>query len=111
MELARGVLPNRLEYPVAVVSSLVDPVPDQALVQERLERIKVGSGYGVRGGHRATAGEDRKCAKDALFVRVEELIRPRNRRVERPLPLLDVAVARGKETKAFTQPLADGERR
>ena len=92
VEFPCGVLPYGLEHPVAVVSGLVDPVPDQALVEKGLERVEVGSGYRLRGRRCAATGEHRKRTQDTLVVSREEPIRPGDRRVKRPLPLLDVAV-------------------
>ena len=57
-ELSQRVLPDRFQHPVPVLSGLVHPMPDQTLVEQRLEVIDVGSGDCFRRGQRAAARED-----------------------------------------------------
>jgi hypothetical protein len=68
-------------------------MPNQALVEERLERIDVCSGDCFRRCQRAAAREDGETSEHAPLVVSEELVGPGDRRLERALPLLDVAVA------------------
>ena len=92
--MTRGVLPDRLEQPVAVLTRLVDPMADQALVEERLESHR---GRLLRPPRRAAsvqpAREYRETPEDALLLVLEQIVRPGDRRLERPLPFFNVAVA------------------
>jgi len=58
VEFALCVLPDRLEHPVTILTRLADPMPDQALVEERFERVDVGSGNRLRRSERTPARED-----------------------------------------------------
>src|SRR5215470_4061610 len=97
LEFSLRVLPDGFQHPVSVFTDRADSMTDQALVEQRLERVNVG--FGDRLGRRqcAAAGEDGKCSEHASLVAVEKLIRPADSGLERLLPLLDIAVARRKQ--------------
>ena len=57
---ARGVLVDRLEHPVALAVE-----DDEALVDERLQRVEVGAAHLLGRLERAAAGEDRERGEEA----------------------------------------------
>ena len=98
MRFAHGVEPlgrvlaDRLEHPVAR-PSLRLALPQQALVEQRLERVWVGAGDLLRGLVRAAAGEDGEASEEALLLFCEQVIRPLDRRPQGLLARIGVAPA------------------
>ena len=76
----RRELPNRLEHPEALVAPA-----DEALVDERLERVEVRVADRLGRRERAAADEDREPREDPLLVVVQEVVRPGDRRTQRLL--------------------------
>ena len=97
LEFSLRVLPDGFQHPVPVFTDHVDSTSDQALVEQRLERIDVGVCDRFGRSQRAAAREDGKRSEHASLIAVEELVGPADCGLERPLPLLDIAVARRKE--------------
>ena len=56
-----------------------------ATVDERLESVEVGVADLLGGGERAAAGEHGQPGEQALLVRLEEVVRPLDRRAQRLL--------------------------
>src|SRR6267143_3145112 len=65
------VFADRLQHPEPIIV-----VPQQALLDERLERIEIGSGDLLGRLERAAAAEDRKPTKEALLVMGQQLVAP-----------------------------------
>ena len=86
-------------------------MPHETLVEERLDGIEVGSGDSFRRNECAAAGEHRQGPEDRLLLLAQEVVRPGDRRLERALALLDVAVARSQELELLGQSLVDRCRR
>ena len=84
-------LENRFQHPVARASSLFAP-PDQALVEQRLERVRVGVADRLGCLVRAASGEDGQRAEEPLLLGLEQVVRPLDRRPEGLLPRIGVAV-------------------
>src|SRR4051794_17190784 len=100
-----GVLANRLEHPEAALG-----VPDEALLDQRLERVQVGPGDIFGGLDRAAAGEDAERGEEPLLVGRQEVVAPGDRRAERLLARVGVAAA-AEEVETLRQPLQDLSRR
>ena len=96
-----GVLVHRLEHPVALAVE-----DDEALVDERLQRVEVGVAHLLGGVERAAAGEDRETAEQAPLVVGEQLVRPVERGAERLLARARVAAA-AQQVEAPAEPLED----
>ena len=73
--------------------SRVGPAPDEALVEERRERVEVGVAdrLGVR--ERAAAAEDREPGEEPLLVVVEQVVAPGDRGAQRGMALVGVTAA------------------
>src|SRR5207248_7591606 len=84
-------LANRLEHPVALLSEAARAAAEQALVQERGERLEIGVADGLDSLQRAPSAEDAQSREQPLFARVEQVVRPRDRRPERRVSLLGIA--------------------
>ena len=74
------VLANRLQHPEALVR-----VAHEALVDERLQRVEIGTGDVLGGIERAPAAEDGQVCEQVLLVRIEQLVGPLDRRAQRLL--------------------------
>ena len=86
-------------------------VAQQALVDERLQRVEVGAADLLRGLQRAAAAEDRKPGEELLLPFVEQLVAPLDRAAERALALGQVSRAAGEEPQPLLEPLEDLRRR
>ena len=75
-------LADRLEHHEALAAAA-----EQALVDERLEQVEVGVADRLGGLRRHAAREDGEPAEQLLLLGVEQLLAPRDRRVERALAL------------------------
>ena len=69
-----GVLPDRFQHPVALVGEA-----QQALLDERLNRVEIGAGHLLRRLQRAAPGEDGERSKDAPLLLGEEVVAPGDR--------------------------------
>ena len=76
LEFLLRVLPDGFQHPVPVFADHADSMPDQALVEQRLERVDVGFCDRFRRGQRAAAREDGERSEHASLVAVEELVGP-----------------------------------
>ena len=85
-----GELADRLEHPVARLPVFLAPA-EEALVDERLERVGVGIAHDLGGLVVAAAGEDGECSEEPLLFRIQKVVRPLDRRTERLLPRVGVA--------------------
>ena len=74
---------DRLEHPVARRPVGIGSAPDEALVEERRERVEIRVTDLDRGVERAARSEDREIGEEPLLVRPEEIVRPGDRRLER----------------------------
>ena len=88
LEPLRRVLPDRLQHPVALVREA-----QQALLDERLQRVEVGVRDLLGRVERAAPDEDGERSEDALLLFGEEVVAPGDRRPERLLPRLGVSAA------------------
>ena len=88
LELLDGELADRLQHREALVR-----VPQEALIDERLERVHVGPGNLLGRLQRAASGEDGETCEEALLRRGEQLVRPLDRRAQRLLSGIEVAAA------------------
>jgi hypothetical protein len=86
----RGELSDRLQHPVAPLT-LLFPMAKQALVEERLERVDVDLAHRLGGLVVAAASEDREPAEEPLLLRIEQVVRPLDRRAQRLLARVGVA--------------------
>ena len=96
VELLDGMFPDGLEHPIPVARGL-----DEALLDERLERIELGLRDHLGRFEAEAGGEDPESSEEDLLRRRQELVRPLDGRPERPLA--GVAVAGATEV----EPLAD----
>ena len=105
VELLRGVLADRLEQPVPLARQA-----EQALLEQRLERVQVGVADGLGSLEDAAVGEDGEPAEEPSLVVGEEVVRPGDRRPQRLLPRVRVAEA-SQQVEALAEPLEDLRRR
>ena len=96
-----SVLADRLEHPVAVAVAR-----DQALVNERPERLDVGRADVLDRIQRRAAREDREACEDVALVRVEQSRGPGDRGTEGLLPWVGVPAAL-QQVEAVAQPVED----
>ena len=86
-----GLAERRSSASSRIVSSIqkrsVVTNANEALVDERLERVEVGVADLFGGGKRAAAGEDGEPGEELLLGRLEQLVRPLDRRAKRLLAL------------------------
>ena len=85
-ELLGGELADRLQHRVALAGP-----PEQALLDERLERVDVGVDHRLGGLEAAPAREHGQPGEEAPLLVREELVRPGDRRAEGLLARLCVA--------------------
>src|SRR5262249_6613095 len=85
VEPLRCVLADRLEHPEALVR-----IPEQALLDERLERLDVRVAHPLGGVQRATAREDTEAPEEALLAGSEKIVAPFECRPQRRLSRLRV---------------------
>ena len=82
-------LTDRLEHPVT--RTLVLTPPDETLVEQRLQRVGVTVAHGLRGLECAAAGEHGERAEKTLLLRLEQVVRPLDRRAQRLLTRIGVS--------------------
>ena len=108
VEALRGVLADRLEHAEATIDEA-----QEALVNERLERIEVGLGHRLGGFERATAAEHGGATEKHLLVEGEQVVAPCDRSAKGALSFGQVARAAGQQTQTpleARQDLCRGER-
>ena len=106
LESLDGVLADRLQHPEALLR-----IPEQALVDERLQHVEVRADdlLGLLEG--AAAAEDREPGEEGLLLIRQQVVRPLDRRPQGPLALGCVAGAAGQERQSALQTLEDLGRR
>ncbi len=102
--LAR-VLADRLEHPVALVRET-----EQALLDERLQRVEVGVRDILGGFEGAAAGEDGERSNEALLFLGKEVVAPGDRRPQRLLACIGVP-ASPEQIESLGETLEDLRRR
>ena len=95
------ILADRLQHPEAFAR-----VAEEALVDERLERVQVGLRDLLSGLERAAAAEDRESREQVSFPVVEQVVAPGDRRAQRPLAGIGIAAAL-EQVEALRQALED----
>ena len=100
-QLLECVLADRLQHPEALVR-----VTDEALLDERLERVEVGVAGRFGGLEGATAVEDGQPGEQLFPVLVEQLVRPCDRRAEGLMAGLGVS-ASSEEVEPPAEPVED----
>ena len=87
------------------------PPPEQALVDERLDEIRVSPGHLLDRLERGAAAEDGEPPQKPPLVLGQQLVAPADRRLEGALPLGQVTGARDEEREPLVQPLEQRVRR
>src|SRR4051794_34642131 len=108
LQTLEGVLADGLQHRVALAVA-----PDQALVDERSDRVDVRLADRLGGLERAAADEHREPGEDTLLLDAQQLVAPRNRRPERPLALRRIPWASNEDRQTpvqAAQQVADGKR-
>ena len=82
VESLERILADRVEQAEAPVGAAAD----EALLDERLERVEVGVADGLGRLDREAARERRERSEELLFVRLEEPVAPFDRGAQRSLP-------------------------
>ena len=96
-----GVLPDRLEHPEALCR-----VAEEALVDQRLQRVEVHPGDRVGRLHRAAAAEDGQSGEQPLLVGLEQFVAPLDGGAQRLLARIGVPPAL-EQVEPPRQPLED----
>src|SRR5437764_11409161 len=94
-------LSDRLEHPEPLAG-----VPDEALVDERLENVEVGGAHLLGCLECAATLEDRQTSEQLLFLLAEQVVRPLDRCAQRLLPRVLVAAAL-QQVETLRQPFED----
>jgi hypothetical protein len=102
LQLLERELADRLEQGIATVAEA-----DEALLDERLQRVEVGPGHLLRCFEAEVAREAAEPGEDVLLLGREQVVAPPDRPSQRPLPLGRVARAAGQERQAAVQALED----
>src|SRR5438874_5109989 len=107
VELLERELPQRLEHEEPRLADRLE----EALVDERRDRVEIGARDGGGGVEREAAAEDREPTEcDSLRIR-EQVVAPLDRVPQGLLPLRRVARAAGQEWQRLFKPLEDRTRR
>ena len=88
----RGVFTDRLEHPVARSEGAVAPTK-KTLVDQRLQRVRIGARNVLCGVVQAAVDEHRNCLEEPHLGLVEQLVRPIDGGSQRGLPRVAVATA------------------
>ena len=99
-------LADRLEHREPAVS-----LADEALVDERGERLQVAVADSLRRLERPAAGEDREARQSLLLMLLEQVVAPGDRRPQRLLSLGSIPGATREEREPLLQPREQGIRR
>ena len=102
LELGGRELADRLQHPVPIAARRL-AAADEALVDQRLQRVGVRRAHGLGRLVRAAAGEHRKPREQPPLFRREQVVRPADGRVQGLLARIGVAAAL--ELDAFPEPL------
>ena len=94
-------LADRLQHPEALLC-----VADEALLDERLQRVEVGAADGFGRFERAAAGEHGEPREQAPLVGRQQVVAPFDRGAQRPLPRLGISSCLQK-IEALREPLQD----
>ena len=105
LEALTGKLADRLQHPEAPAGP-----PDEALVDERLQRVDVGADDLLGGVEGAAACEDRQPREQLPLRLAQELVGPLDRRPERLLAGIGVAAA-FEQVEPLREAIADLRRR
>ena len=99
LELVECELANGFEHHEATAATA-----KQALVNERLDEVRVRSGDRLDRVQRRTPAKHRERAKVSCLVRIEELVAPGDRGVQRALAIGDVASSRDQDRQSTLEP-------
>ena len=99
LELVECELANGFEHDEATAATA-----KQALVDERLDEVRVHPGDRLDRIQRRTAAKHRECAKAPCLVLIEELVAPGDCGVERALAIGDVASSRNEDRQSTFEP-------
>jgi hypothetical protein len=100
VEALERVLADRVQHPQAPAA----PAAEEALDEERLERVEVCAADCLRGLRRKASSEDGQAAEQLLLVSLEKLVAPLDSRAQRTLALRGVAQARREERQPPLEP-------
>ena len=106
VQSSKRVLADGLQQQKAVVADRFQ----QARIDKCPERFELGSADGLGDVDRERAREHREMREERFARIIEEVIAPRNRRLERPLALGGVAGTAGQERKGGVEPAEKGLR-
>ena len=106
VERLERVLADRLEHGEALAVGT-----DEALVDERADRLEVAAAHVLDRLERAAPGEDRQPAEERLLGVAEQLEAPADRVAQRPVPVGRVPRPRGEQLQRVRQPGQDPARR
>ncbi len=81
-------LADRLQHPEAAVCE-----PDEALLDQRLQRVQVGAADGLGRFQGAAAGKDREAGEEPPLLLGEEVVAPGDRRPQGLLARFGIAAA------------------
>ena len=97
--LARGLeplereLPDRLEHPEALLAVRIGAAAEEALVEQRRQRVEVGAADLLGVLERGAAAEHREPGEERLLVLVEQVVAPGDRGAQRGMALVGIAAA------------------
>ena len=97
---------DRLKHPVALLSEAAGATAKQTLVEERAERVEIRVANSFRGLERAPAAKDAQAGEQPLLLLLEQIVRPRDRRPQRGVPLVGVPGAL-QYIEAVTEPFEE----
>ena len=86
-------LPDRLEHPEALLAVRIGAAADEALVEQRRQRVEVGAADLLRVLERGAAAEHREPGEERLLVLAEQVVAPRDRGAQRGMALVGVTAA------------------
>ena len=109
-EAVGAVLLDRLKHPEARLATCLEP-EQHALVdqgRDRLEEVRVDPAGSVHNGRRrverATPDEHRQQPEQPLLVLGEQVVAPRDRVAQRPLPLGQITRTAGQKLETVLEP-------
>src|SRR5262245_38237766 len=95
-------LADRLQHREPAVS-----LADEALVDERRERVQVAVTDLLGRIESPAAGEDAQACHEVLFMRLEEVVAPLDRGAQRALPLWEIPRSAGEQRQRLLEPLEE----
>ena len=99
----RGELADRLEHPVALLAVSVCASPNEALVEQRGERVEIRIAHRLCGLERGAPAKDGERGKELLFTLGEQIVRPGDRRAQGRMTR--IRVTRRRKIQPFGEPL------